>query len=127
MGPEIVFIFLFAVIFGVFYLYFSTRNKERLALIEKGAEASIFMKVQPRNAAPFWKILILNLGLLAMGVGIGILLGTLLSYHFGYEGSWQNRPQNAIDSGVFYAASIFLCAGGALLVGFQQTKKLDKE
>ncbi len=118
---------IFGSIFGVFYLYFSTRNKERLALIEKGVDASIFMKGSTGNAAPFWKVLILNLGLLAMGVGVGILLGTLLSYHFGYDGSWENRPQNAIDSGVFYAASIFLCAGGALLIGFKQTKKLDKE
>ena len=118
---------IFGSIFGVFYLYFSTRNKERLALIEKGVDASIFMKGSVRNAAPFWKVLILNLGLLAMGIGVGILLGTLLSYNFGYNGSWENRPQNAIDSGVFYAASIFLCAGGALLIGFKQTKKLDKE
>tara|TARA_B110000211_G_C13839882_1_gene447396 strand:- start:264 stop:644 length:381 start_codon:yes stop_codon:yes gene_type:complete len=118
---------IFGSIFGVFYLYFSTRNKERLALIEKGVDASIFMKGSVRNAAPFWKVLILNLGLLAMGIGVGILLGTLLSYNFGYNGSWENRPQNAIDSGVFYAASIFLCAGGALLIGFKQTKKLDKK
>ncbi|KGL64159.1 DUF6249 domain-containing protein [Polaribacter sp. Hel1_85] len=118
---------IFGSIFGIFYLYFSTRNKERLALIEKGVDASIFMKGATKNAAPFWKVLILNLGLLAMGIGVGILLGTLLSYHFGYNGSWQNRPENAIDSGVFYAASIFLCAGGALLIGFNQTKKLDRE
>ena len=32
----------FLVVFGIIYLYFSTRNKERLALIEKGADASIF-------------------------------------------------------------------------------------
>ncbi|WP_159950753.1 DUF6249 domain-containing protein [Polaribacter septentrionalilitoris] len=118
---------IFGSIFGVFYLYFSTRNKERMALIEKGAEASIFMKGNPKNAAPFWKVFILNLGLLAMGIGIGILLGSILGYYFGYDGSWENRPDNAIDSGVFYAASVFLCAGGALLIGFNQTKKLDKE
>jgi len=33
---------LFLTIFGIVYLYFSTRNKERLALIEKGADASNF-------------------------------------------------------------------------------------
>ena len=72
---------IFGSIFGVFYLYFSTRNKERLALIEKGVDATIFMKGQQnKKAAPFWKVLILNLGLLAMGIGVGILLGTLLSY-----------------------------------------------
>ncbi len=118
---------IFGSIFGVFYLYFSTRNKERMSLIEKGADASIFIKGSANKTAPFWKVLILNLGLLAMGIGFGILLGTLLSYHFGYDGSWENRPENAIDSGVFYAASVFLSAGGALLIGFNQTKKLDKE
>ncbi|MFK8059264.1 MAG: DUF6249 domain-containing protein [Polaribacter sp.] len=118
---------IFGSIFGVFYLYFSTRNKERMALIEKGTEASIFMKGSNRNAAPFWKVLILNLALLAMGIGVGILLGSILGYYFGYEGTWKNRPENAIDSGVFYAASVFLCAGGALLIGFNQTKKLDRE
>jgi hypothetical protein len=128
MEAAIVFMFLFAVVFGIFYLFYSTRNKERLALIEKGADASIFMKgEQNRKAAPFWKVLILNLGLLAMGIGVGILLATILSYHFAYNGSWDNRPNNAIESGVFYAASIFLCAGGALLIGFRQTKKLDQE
>ncbi len=118
---------IFGSIFGIFYLYFSTRNKERLALIEKGADASIFMSSQKRQAAPFWKILILNLGLLAMGIGVGILLGSLLSYNFGYSGSYQDRPSNYISSETLYAASIFLCAGASLLIGFKVTKSLDKE
>ena len=118
---------IFGSIFGVFYLYFSTRNKERLALIEKGADASIFMSSQKKQAAPFWKVLILNLGLLAMGIGVGILLGSLLSYNFGYSGSYQNRPTNYISSETLYAASIFLCAGASLLIGFKVTKSLDKE
>ena len=118
---------IFGSIFGVFYLYFSTRNKERLALIEKGADASIFMSSEKRRAAPFWKILILNLGLLAMGIGVGILLGSLLSYNFGYSGSYQDRPSNYISSETLYAASIFLCAGASLLIGFRVTKSLDKE
>jgi hypothetical protein len=118
---------IFGSIFGIFYLYFSTRNKERLALIEKGADASIFMSSEKRQAAPFWKILILNLGLLAMGIGVGILLGSLLSYNFGYSGGYQNRPANYISSETLYAASIFLCAGASLLIGFKVTKNLDKE
>ena len=34
---------LFLMIFGIIYLYYSTRNRERMALIEKGADASIFL------------------------------------------------------------------------------------
>ncbi|WP_439127707.1 DUF6249 domain-containing protein [Polaribacter sp.] len=128
MEVAIVFMFLFAVIFGIFYLYYSTRNKERLALIDKGADASIFMLGEKnRKAAPFWKVLILNLGLLAVGVGVGILLGTLLSYNFAFSGNYSERPTNYISSETFYAASIFLCAGASLLVGFKITKSLDKE
>ncbi|MEJ2162095.1 MAG: hypothetical protein P8X60_01910 [Robiginitalea sp.] len=45
MGSEVIVVVLFwAVLFGIAYLYFSTRHKERLALIEKGVDASVFVK-----------------------------------------------------------------------------------
>ncbi|WP_288954769.1 DUF6249 domain-containing protein [uncultured Polaribacter sp.] len=106
---------IFGSIFGVFYLFFSTRNKERLALIEKGADASIFIKGQPKNAAPFWKVLILNLSVLLMGIGIGVFLALILDTYSG------------LDSDAVYPAMIFLMAGVGLFVGFNLTKKLDKE
>lgn len=118
---------IFGSIFGVFYLYFSTRNKERLALIEKGADASIFMKGRSKNAAPFWKVLILNLGLLAMGIGVGVLLGAVLALNFAYDGPYNTRPDMYISPETFYVSSIFLCAGASLLIGFNITKKLDQE
>lgn len=130
MEVAIVFMFLFAVIFGIFYLYYSTRNKERLALIEKGADAKIFMTGERRKAAPFWKVLILNLALLAMGIGVGVIIGSILSYNFAND-SWDstsNIPRaQRIGSEVFYVASIFFSAGAALFIGFNLTKKLDKE
>ncbi|WP_274475963.1 DUF6249 domain-containing protein [Mangrovimonas aestuarii] len=100
--------------FGVVYLYLSTRNKERLALIEKGADASIFMKGK-KHAAPIWKVIILNLALLLMSVGIGIFIASMLHYNLG------------IHEDVAYPGTIFLMAGIGLYVGFTQTKKLDKE
>jgi len=65
---------IFGTIFGIFYLYLSTRNKERLSLIEKGADASIFGKGQ-QHTAPIWKVLVLNLAFLLMGVGLGLYIG----------------------------------------------------
>ena len=50
---------IFGSIFGVFYLYFSTRNKERLALIEKGADAKIF--ASGKGQSSFGKVFILNI------------------------------------------------------------------
>ena len=119
---------IFGTFFGIFYLFYSTRNKERLALIEKGVDASIFMKGRKtKNNTSAIQVFLLNIALLAMGIGVGILLGTLLDFYFGYTGSYQDRPDNYIDGSIFYPASIFLSAGAALLIGFKQTKKLEKQ
>lgn len=114
MEALIVFI-IFGSIFAIAYLYFSTRNKERLALIEKGADASIFVKGKREHTAPIWKVLILNLSLVAMGVGLGIFLASLLDNY------------STLDSDAIYPAIIFFMAGVGLFVGFNMTKNLDKE
>ncbi len=108
-----VFIALFIIIFGIFYLYFSARNKERLALIEKGADAGIFFnKSTPRKSAPVGKVIILNLAMLSIGVGLGVFVGAMLEAY------------TLIQEEVAYTGSIFLFAGLALLIGFFLTKKL---
>ena len=104
---------IFGSVFGVFYLYFSTRNKERLALIEKGSDAKIFAGGQSKSS--FGKVFILNVALLSMGIGLGILIGSILNTTIGLEEE------------VAFPASIFLTAGAALFVGFNMTKKMDQE
>lgn len=104
----------FVVVFGIFYLYLSTRNKERLALIEKGADASIFMSSK-KNTSPFWKIFILNTSLILIGVGIGIFIASILNAGLG------------VDEDVAYPGTITLMAGLGLFVGFKMTQNLDKE
>jgi Na+/H+-dicarboxylate symporter len=104
----------FAIIFGIAYLYLSTRNKERLALIEKGADATIFMKGR-QHTAPIWKVLILNLALLLMGIGVGVFIGSILDQY------------TTLEEDAVYPASIFLVAGIGLFIGFNMTKNLDKE
>ncbi len=116
MGGEVlIFISLFLVVFGLAYLFYSTRNKERLALIEKGADASIFVKGKRENAAPFWKVLILNLALLLMGIGIAIFMASIMVHSLG------------VREDVAFPGTIFLMAGVGLFVGFTMTKRLDKE
>ncbi len=115
MGSELIIIpIIFGAIFGVFYLFFSTRNKERLALIEKGADASIFMKGK-QSTAPIWKVLILNLALLLMGIGLGVFIASLLD------------DFTSLDEEAVYPAVIFFMAGAGLFLGFKMTKDLDKE
>lgn len=105
----------FIVVFAITYLHYSTRNKERLALIEKGADASIFVRGKAEKTAPVWKVLILNLALLLMGIGSGIMIGGILASSLHVE--WD----------IAMPGSIFLMAGTGLLVGFFLTKKMDKE
>ena len=110
---------LFIVLFGIFYLHYSTRNRERLALIEKGADASIFFSAkaaQKGTSVPVWKILILNMSVLLIGIGVGVFVGSILEAY------------TLIEQGVAFTGSIFLMAGIGLFVGFTLSKKLvEKE
>ncbi len=103
----------FLTIFGIVYLYLSTRNRERLALIEKGADASLF-KRGSQNTVPVWKLLLLNLSLLLMGIGIGIFIIAILSAFI------------KLENEVAYPAIIFFMAGLSLFIGFNMSKKLEK-
>ncbi len=100
---------IFGSIFGVFYLYISSRNKERLALIEKGADASIFNL--SKKAGSSWKVIVLNFAFLLMGIGSGVLLASILVEY------------SSLDDEAVYPALIFLMAGLGLYVGFTQTRK----
>ena len=114
MGSEVIILpLIFGVIFGIFFLYISARNKERLALIEKGADASIFYG-KDRKVTPIWKVIVINLALLLMGIGAGILLSEAI-------------VQAGMDEDVAVPGTIFLMAGIGLFLGFVLTKKLNKD
>ena len=104
----------FLMIFGIVYLIYSTRNRERLALIEKGVDASIFFQ-RKEKGIPIWKILIVNLAFLLIGSGIGIFLALLITTY------------TALEDGAVYPSIIFIMAGIGLLTGFRMAKDLDKE
>ena len=70
MEPILIPFIVFATFFGIAYLFFTTRNKERLALIEKGETAAIFNNEGNRYVG-------LKIGIAFIGVSIGILLGYL--------------------------------------------------
>lgn len=106
---------IFGVIFGIVYLFFSTRNKERMALIEKGVGAELFNKGKRREGtAPIWKVFILNVAVLLMGIGVGVFIAIILDQY------------TSLGEGI-YPATIFTTAGIGLFVGFTLTKNLDKE
>lgn len=91
-------------------MYLTTRNKERLALIEKGADASLFNTGKKKGFGS----IVLNLALLAIGIGLGVLVGAMLE-------------QSGMEEDVAYPASIFIFAGLGLVTSFFVNRKLDKE
>lgn len=106
-------IVLFALVFGMFYLYISARNKERLALIEKGADASIFFGGKKFTGTGKW---ILTVGIVAIGIALGVLVGYLLE-------------STRMSEEVALTASIFFFGGTAMVAAYFIGRKVngDKE
>ena len=105
METLVAFIALFATVFGIMYVYYTTRNKERLALIEKGADASMFNtgKEHARSGIT-GGTLTLKLGMLFMGIALGIVVGAIMS------------AAGVLNEGANYPAMIFFFGGLSLVL-----------
>jgi len=115
MGPGMLIpISFFLMLFGIFYLFLSTRNRERIALIEKGVDASVFMKGRNPGTS-MWKVFILNFAYLLIGTGLGIFIALIITTY------------TSLDNGAVYPSIIIMMAGIGLLVGFSKSKDLDKQ
>jgi len=98
---------IFSSIFGVIYTFLTTRNKERLALIENGADAKLFNSGKRYSFGQ----LILSISLLAIGVGVGVLVGALFQ-------------QNGMEEGVAFTSCVFIFGGIGLMSSFFVNRKL---
>jgi hypothetical protein len=85
--------------FGIAYYYFTTRSRERLALIEKGLDPTAF--VQSRSYLP----LLLLLGVLSIGIAAGITAGAMLTQILG-------------EQSYVYPATIFCGVGLSLVIAY---------
>ena len=105
MAVAIIFIALFAAVFGIMYIYYTSRNKERLALIEKGADASMFKTPKALRERTFsWNKFTLKVGMLFMGVAIGIIVAAILS------------SAGVLTDGANYPSMIFFFGGLSLVL-----------
>jgi hypothetical protein len=92
----------FALTFGMWYIFITARNKERLALIEKGGSPDLF-KINSGFRS-------LKLGLFLVGVAIGIIAGYYLK-------------EGGMDEGPAFFSMIFLFGGIALVITHFLEKK----
>ncbi|WMN11525.1 DUF6249 domain-containing protein [Marivirga salinae] len=118
MEAAITFISLFATIFGISYYFLYTRNKERLAMIESGADASLFQAPKlNRKRHPVYSVALV-LGMMAMGIGLGIIFAVL----FDHSIELKNGNEEA-----FYFSGIFIFGGLGLVSSFLTLRWLDKK
>jgi hypothetical protein len=94
----------FSTIYGIFHLFI--RRSERLAMMEKGVDASIFYAETPKKGSNSLKF-----GMLFIGVGLGILIANILV------------AAGGLQEEVAYPALIFLFAGIALVTNYVIDKK----
>jgi len=123
MATAVVFIVLIASVFGVFYLFFSTRHRERMGLIEKGVDASLFTNSRvaksSRQKVPSFRFS-LKSGMLIIGTGVGLILSFILYHWIGPMG------YNGIEA-LYITGVIFVFGGMGLVAGYYLGRKLDKE
>lgn len=102
------FITFFGSAFGIAYFYFTTRNRERLALIEKNADPSIF-RIEPVNILKKFSI---KLGMLFIGGGLGVLVGNILTV------------STRLEEPVAYMSMIFIFAGAGLVASYFVARRI---
>ncbi|RFM32467.1 DUF6249 domain-containing protein [Chitinophaga silvisoli] len=83
----------FAAIFGIAYIYLVSRHRERMNILEKGADASMFIKEGQS----------LKYGLLAVGIALGILAGAQLK-------------AMGVEKNTSYLSMVFLFSGISLII-----------
>lgn len=112
MGVQIigVFIPIIAIIGGVLIVIYLRKysNDERMAMIEKGVDPSLFAKKSRHDTAA------LRASLLLIGVGVGFLLGYFLDRQFYMEE-------------VAYFSMLFICGGLGLGAAYMIEEKKNKK
>jgi hypothetical protein len=111
MGVLLAFIAFFATVFGIYYVSVTTRNKERMALIEKGADASLFNTGKEGQPLFNWNKLTLKIGMLFMGVAAGIIAGSILD------------NMGVMEHGPDYVSMVFLFGGFSLVLFYLIDRK----
>jgi hypothetical protein len=101
---------IFGSFFGIMYMYYTTRNRERMALIEKNADPSIFKTESPGTL----KAASIKLGLLLAGAGIGVLMGNILEI------------TTSLSEDSAYFSMILLFSGAGLFLSYFISRKLTK-
>lgn len=111
----ILFISISALIFGIVYYYLQTRHKERMSLIENGADAKLF-RTEPRKGNYFFAMMV---GIVFISLALGIGFGALMDEYrvFGYH----------TDEAVYFVSIFFFIGAGFIASFFLHRKMISQE
>jgi FtsH-binding integral membrane protein len=101
---------IFAALFGIVFVVAQARNRERMAMIEKGVNPQDFMTDRKPNSYG-----ILKWALLLVGVGFGLFIGSILEAYT----SIQEEP-------AYFASALFF-GGAGLYAAFTIAKKAEEK
>jgi hypothetical protein len=96
----------FGGIFGVVYVFLMTRHRERMSMLEKGIDPSIFSSKSNTRSYT------LKIGMLLMGISLGILLGSAL------------ERADVLSEPVAFLSMVFLFGGVSLVINFLVDRKI---
>ena len=103
-------IIVFGSIFGILYVFISARHKERMSLIETGADPSFF-----KSKFTFNQYNIFKFGMLMVGIALGIIVANILD------------EANIMQPEPGYPSMILFFGGLSLIIAFLLRNKLNKE
>jgi hypothetical protein len=92
------------IIFMGWFIYLKTRNKERMALIERDKDVSGFYTRQKRSFSFPW----LKIGIITTGFSIGWIIAVLIS-ELGlrnFDGSYSIQPEPVVLGILFFFTSV---------------------
>jgi len=101
---------IFAAVFGMVFIIATARNRERMAMIEKGVNPKDFMRDRRPNSYG-----ILKWALLLVGIGFGLFIASLLDTYT----SIHEVP-------AYFASSLFF-GGAGLFSSFLIAKKAEEK
>ena len=106
-------VLILTIIFGsiVAMVYLGVRKKERMALMEKGLDASMFQTSKNKNAQS------LKYGILLIGIALGILMGKILASTEAFR----------FEEEAAYFSMIFLFGGLGLVIYHFMAKRMKAD
>jgi len=103
----------FLMLFAILYVYYTTRNKERMAIIEKGLDPGIFkVESKPVKISGY---VTFKWGLFMIGLAVGLFIGALLEQFSG------------LPEAPMYISMILLFGGIALVLAYLLRGRMEKK